>query len=297
MVKSLIKEEIEGSVLIKNRSTCFFQEDIIIHITLWSSFNLTMNKMSLFCNMSEVDCIPIDVELNSDEEKTLAFKVIPQKLCDFDIIGLLYHYSEAEFFYEFNEKHRKSLLFTCIQSLPPLDLIISIPNQKETDAVELLTGQLIELDIKISFKSASIDCKNCKAIMSTQANLIGFEDTLLNPIEIKFNSSNIFKLQAPFTAATHSIYFQVTCIELNSSVKRTFTKTIEFYVRECLHLENQVNNVISMRNVLSSTSILISSFEDEKFDLMPGLTAHLLVKENLIHWKTDKCQGLINILV
>ena len=295
-VKSLVVEEIEGSSLIKSRSTCFYQEEIIIRATLWSSFGLTMNEMAIFCNTSQVDCSPLDVDLNPGEEKTLRFKVTPQKTGDFDLIGLVYRYSEAEFFYEFSQKQRKSLLFTCIQSLPPLDLTINIPNHKDTDAVKLLTGQLIDFEIRISFKSL-VDCKPCKAVLSTQANLVGIQDTLINPIEIKFNSTNLFKIQASFVAGTHSINFQVTCIEMDSltPIKRSFTKTIDFYVRECLVLENRVNNVISLRNVLSSTPILVSAHEDEKLDLMPGLTAHLLVNGDMIHWKTEKCTGLIDV--
>ncbi|RWS12872.1 trafficking protein particle complex subunit 8-like protein [Dinothrombium tinctorium] len=297
--RSVRREAIEGSLLLNKRQTCYVNECMNFHLTLRNSFSIILDNFKLMCNNADVICEPITVTLEPCDDQTVSLKVTPRTQCDIDFLGVEYKINNVSFVCEFHEKLLNLLKFKAVVALPPIDIGIKISTFIEnTDAVELFTGEIVDLIITLQMKNLNEKWTPSKVILTTNGDLLVGEEPnkfIEEQINLTFNEKNVFKLQAPAVAQTYSLYFKIDYYDKETGKNRVLTKTVELFVRECLNVDGLVEDVISLKNVLSNNSITVFGRESESFELMPALTAHLLIGKQFVPWKCSNRKGVINL--
>ncbi|RWS25372.1 trafficking protein particle complex subunit 8-like protein [Leptotrombidium deliense] len=298
-VRSVFRESVEGSNLLNKRQICYVNEIVNVHLTLRNSFHIILNNFKLLCNTDDIVCEPISVELQPFDDQTVTLKICPKIQCDFDLLGVQYTLNNILFVCNFHEKLLSSLKFKSIVALPPIDIGIKVSSLVESvDAVELFAGEIVDLCISLKMSNSSETWIPSKVLLSSNCCILsGMEPNNFhnNPIVVKFNEKNFFKLQAPTVAKTYSLYFKVECFDGLTNKSRTFVKNIELYVRECLNIDGFIENVISLKNVLSNNAVTLIGELGNSCELYPALTAHILVNSDFVTWKFGDRKGVINL--
>lgn len=298
IVKNIVRSGVEWPPTKGQRQNCFLNEPVLLNLTLYSNFNLRLSNVTLNCDNTDIECSSSDLVLEGGQDLTTKFSMKSSHLCDFNITELAFEIDGTKFYQKLNEKWCKLLKFTCLKTLPPIDVSIRIAHFSENmNSIELLTGQIVELSVKLVFQDASINPDEYRAKMVTNSNLLDLDyDPSQKPIEIAIKEANTFQLQAPSTARTHSIFFKITYCKSSEPLKeRTYTRNIDLFVRECIQQDFVTQNVVSLRNLSSNHYVQISSGDHEKLEIDPGLTGTILAHNNTIDWIINNARGRINI--
>uniref|UniRef100_T1L348 Uncharacterized protein n=2 Tax=Tetranychus urticae TaxID=32264 RepID=T1L348_TETUR len=299
-IESITKCTIEGSSMKGSRQICFLNEPMSLQLTLSSSFDIQLNDLQLLVDNSEVDCTSYEVNLESSQPFTVTCSLMPTAICDFNVIGLSFNILGTKFINHFNEKITKTLMFSCIETLPPINVTINIGQlTANSNTIELYTGQIVDLSILCNFTNESISDSIYQAKLTTNGNLKGFDgDSLKQPMPIKFGQNNSFQFQAPYLPKLFPLFFSISYHKTDEVIReRTVTRNISLRVRECLQLDGLFHSVVSLKNLSTSSSIILFSGENEKLEVGPGLTGHILAHDNYIKWESTNVHGDINISV
>jgi hypothetical protein len=295
---SVIFEPIEGSLQHKHLNTCFVNEEIIFKLCVLSPFQLVLHQLKFYTNNMNAICNTITSTLESNEETVIYLTVIPQIECDFEILGIEYKVDDSVLIKcEISDKIRKSLMFRSIKTLPLIEIDIGFPSLSDSilGSTQVYSNEIIELFIRLTCNQNGFKPSNM--IMTTNANIIKdfIDDKCETDIEVAFDSSNTFKIQIPSQTGLHSLYFKLRYTEDNSRKSRTLTKTIDFNVNECLHLESMVEGVASLKNLLINESVFVNTFGNQTIEIPATLTAHVLVDGLSIPWSLSNRHGLIQL--
>jgi hypothetical protein len=239
----------------------------------------------------------LTVVLDAQETKTIVLYSTATSECDFDLIGVEYETSNGILARcNFSDKIRDSLKFAAICSLPPLDVHVKIAlNAEDMDAVELYTGEIVELDLIVGTQIGhDASWTPSRITLETNANLLT-SDKRKSKNEIEFRTLCKYKVQAPSQAKSETVYFKIEYFDAVTNKSRSTSRNVELFVRECLVVETSSANVVSVRNVLSTNYVTLFAQQDDAVELMPGLTAHVLCDNAVIPWTSSDRHGLLAI--
>lgn len=157
------------------------------------------------------------------------------------------------------------LKFNCIKSLPPLELILfrTVSNETLNDVktMDSLSGEVFPISALV--RDPISDSRTRTGIKLTTT--IGLS------MAVQLNPTVTLDIASSFEPVSHLLDVRIEYHEGTKS--RTVTRSIEFFVREVLLIENSIHGVIFLRNILL-TSQLLSVM---KYSLSPRLTAYLLI--------------------
>lgn len=314
IVKNIVRSGVEWPPGKGQKQNCFLNEPILLNLTLYSNFNLELQNLTLNCDNNDIECSSTNLTLEAGQDLTSKFSMKSSNLCDFSVTQLTFEIDGTKFNQKLNDKWCKMLKFTCLKTLPPIDISIRIGHYSENmNSIELLTGQIVDLSIKLVFQEALINPDEYDAKMVTNANLLGidkerkekekeeegdYDSSQKKVISIALKEVNTFQLQAPSTARTHSIFFKITYCKTSEPYKeRTYTRNIDLFVRECIQQDCCIENVVSLRNLSSNYYVQISSGDEKILEIDPGLTGSILARSSSIDWMINNAKGKINIAV
>jgi hypothetical protein len=293
-IKSFRMEPIEGSLLTKGVQSCFLREKVTFHFQLYSPFELNLSNLRLVTTTGNTESSRMDVTLTAGQEKCVTLCLIPKALGDFEIVGLEYEtINDLRARFQFSDKLANKFCMTATKALPPLTTNIRIGNNSEdADAVEMLTGEISDFVISVSLTDET-GWRPTRILLHSNAEITGHGDDRDRGIALQFGIENNFQIRAPTHSRSQSFYFRIEYFDDNVKERRCMTRNMELFVRECLAFEGLVEGVLSLRNTLSVGPVTLQS-EDETVDLWPGLTAHILVRNSSIKWKSGVRQGFLN---
>ena len=294
-IKSFKMEPIEGSFVRKGIQSCFVREKITLHFQLYSPFELKLTNLRLVTTSSNTESSRTDVALMADSEKCVSLSLTPKTVADFEVLGLEYEtINDLRARLQFGDKLLKKLRMTAVTALPAIQTHIRIGNNAEdADAVEMLAGEIAEFVITVSLVE-NTDWRPSRLLLHSDAVIGGHANQKEKGIDLKFGVPNNFQIRAPTQSKSHSFFFRVEYFDDTLRERRSATRNIEVYVRECLAFEGLVEGVLSLRNTLSSGPVTLQS-DDEVLHLWPGLTAHILLHDSCIKWQSGVRQGFLNL--
>ncbi|XP_053203719.1 trafficking protein particle complex subunit 8-like [Panonychus citri] len=299
-IEDIVICTIEGSISKGGRTICFLAEPLSLQLTLSSSFDIQLDHLKLLVDQDEVNCSPVNVNLEAGQPFKVTCSLVPTVICDFNLIGISFNILGVQFVNHFNERLTKCLHFSSIETLPPLDVTIklgkTIANNNST--IELFTGQIIDLTIECDFTDLNISKSTYQAKLTTNGNLKGFDcDLTKQSTPITMGEINSFQFQAPYIAKQFPLYFKIIYSRIGDNRERTVTRNISLRVRECLQLDGLFHSVVSLKNLSTVSSLILFSGDNEKLEVGPGLTGHILAHDNYIHWEGLEIRGDINISI
>jgi hypothetical protein len=320
-VKSVRKESPEGTTTRRDgRHTTFLSEPLVLHVDLINGFPVRLCDVNLFTSDETVACsvTPIIDFENDFCEKSVTFSLIPSSAGNFDILGMEFTIAGGTKLIRckrhFNKSHSNRLRFLSIQTLPPVQVNIRAGSYADNvDAVELMSGETVDVDIRVNnWKITNASWRPSSIRLFTNAQLFrdGIEITHQNQgimnkqhsISLNWAESNIFTLRSPIDSRPHLLFFKIEYFDESKKESRTVGRSLEIYVRECLIVESVVERVVSLRNTLSTTIVLSVNQRNEKNDIVietlkvwPGLTAHILVSDSVISWSSFSRQGFLSL--
>lgn len=298
IIRNISRSTIEGLPLNKNlKQNCFLNEPVVLSLTLFSSFEIILDDLRLCCDNSNIECVSNSITLESSQEQTIKSSLISNTICDFNVTGLSYSIEGLKFQHNFHEKWRKMLMFNCLKTLPPLDVFIKIGHYAENmNSIELITGQSIEMILKLTFCDPTNNSSDYRAHLYTNIPFLDSTISSSQPIKVSFGKDNVFILQAPSSPRTHSFFFKIVYTKIDEPYKdRTYTRNIDVFVRECVQIDGLLEKVASLRNLSSNSSISISSGGKDNLVIGPGLTGHLLTHNHVIDWTINNAKGQISL--
>lgn len=311
-IVSLRMDPIEGSTLTQGKITCFRNEPVTFHVTLYSPFNINIRHFTLHTNVRTCEASVISsLDLDGEIEQTVTLTLVPRETGPLDILGVQFtaHPSDIKATVLLDEKRARKNQLLVIETLPLVTLDIKIGSYDvNVDAIEMLTGEYMPCNITLLLSPNSTfnsDWKPMSLKLLTNAQLLDVTSRQVIPvslespmlgIDLKFGSDgNLFYLQSPFGHQSHTVTFRIEYRDSRHS--RTVTRRVEIYCRECIAIEGMTEGVVSLRNTLSAKAIqLTTDTNEDPLDLYPGLTAHVLVEENqLIPWRCSSRQGFLSL--
>lgn len=298
IIRNISRSTTEGLPLNKSlKQNCFLNEPVVLNLTLYSSFGIILDDLRLCCDNSTIECLSDSIILESNQEQTIKSSLISSTICDFNVTGLSYTIEGLKFQHNFHEKWQKMLMFSCLKTLPPLDVSIKIGHYGENmNSIELITGQSIEMILKLAFCDSNINSNEYQAHLFTNVPLLDSAIDTSQPIEVSFGKDNVFILQAPSSARTHSFFFKIVYTKIDEPYKdRTYTRNIDVFVRECVQIDSLLEKVASLRNLSSNSSISVSSGGKDELVIGPGLTGHLLTHNRVIDWSINNAKGQLTL--
>lgn len=313
-IVSLRMDTIEGSsVYHSGQVTCFINEPVTFHITLYSPFSITIKQFILYTNVKSCETNVISsLDLDGAIEQTVTLTLVPRETGPLDILGIQFitHQSEIKATVLLDEKRAKKNRLLVIETLPLIKMDIQIGSYDvNVDAIEMLTGEYMPCKVTLLLCPTSnqfnSDWRPLSLKLLTNAQLLDVNSRQVIPVSLESPMSgidlqfgpdgNLFYLQAPFGHQSLTVTFRIEYRDSRHS--RTVTRRIEIYCRECIAIEGMIEGVVSLRNTLSAKAIqLTTDLNEDPLDLHPGLTAHVLVEENqLIPWRCSSRQGFLSL--
>lgn len=296
-IKSLKMEPIEGSIIKKGTQTCFRGEPVTIHFQLYTPFALRLDNLRLVTNNATTTSSRTCVDLAAESEKCVTLSVQPEEEADFEIVGMEYETANelcARLIFE--QKVVRMLRMVCVKALPPVHTSIQIgTNTENVDAVEMLAGETTQLFVTVNLVQ-DIDWMPSRIFLQSDAEVTDTSNTAAvgTGVSLNFGVRNCLQLRAPCDSKSHSFFFRVEYWDDVVRERRSITKHVQVYVRECLVVEGLVEGVVSLRNTLSSGPVTLQS-QNQVLHLWPGLTAHILLRDSSIKWSSGTRQGFLSI--
>lgn len=295
-IKSWKMETIEGSSVRKGAQTCFRGEDVTIHFQLYSPFDLKLENLRLVTNNATTESSRTDVDITEESEKCVSLSLTPKSEGEFEILGMEYEtVNEMRASLLFDEKLVKRLRMVSVQALPRIQTRIQIGNNSENvDAVEMLAGETSEFTVWVELVQ-DMEWRPSRIFLESDAEITApaSSSATRGPVPLQFAAPNHFQIRAPSDSKSHSFFFRVEYFDDMVRDRRSVTKHVQLYVRECLVVEGLVSGVLSLRNTLSSGPVTLKS-NDEVLELWPGLTAHILLRDSCIKWRSGMRQGFLS---
>ena len=305
VVRSVRREPIEGTFTRRDgRHTCFLNEHLVVNMDIANGFPIRLIDVTLFTSDDQqemVSCSVVSaVELEGDfREKSVAFLVTPIETGNFDILGIEYTTGSASNVMRcrrhFHHKTLNQLRFFSLKSLPVIQVNLRIGSYADNvDAVEMMSGETCHMEITVNGNDSSWTPSSIKLYTNAQLFKDGIDLKQTSSevvVPLVWMQSNVFHLRSPIESRRHVITFRIEYHDNKDS--RSTTRKVEVYVRECFVVECVVQNVVSLRNTLSSM-IILRGKEGSSVQVWPGLTAHILL-DSIINWSSFSRQGFLSL--
>lgn len=300
------------------RHVCFVQEDQPISLTLKCAFRLDVRSLRLLTTSATVSCRPIDVQLDESIESTVICTFRAQQIDQFEVYAFEYTAGGVRFLQRFDDKLiGAKLQFRSIETLPPLSIRLRV-HDRDVDALELLTGEVVELVVFVQPASdggdwrpsrlelitdAFIEPTDRESMLSALTDKPKSSDQRPPAIERKFTLSsfddNRFRLYGPMVASNHSLAVRLEYSDDRDQKRRTVCRTLELYVRECTQVEaTSAPHLYSIRNVQSLNELRVRIGDQPEVCLQPGLTAFVRIRRpdvQCIRWFCGLRHGQIQL--
>ena len=176
---------IEGAQVVKDRQQCFVDEPLHFSLTLYNDFRLAIQDFRLLCNSTTTATEAIRFQLDEASESTVQCCLRPQTEGEFEVYGFEFETSNVSFVHRFDERLvQRQLRFQAVEALPPIQVRLHV-NEREVDALELFTGELVELSISLQpldgvLGGGDAGWEPAEIRLSTNAKLEAIADQLNN---------------------------------------------------------------------------------------------------------------------
>jgi hypothetical protein len=294
------------------RHVCFVGEGQPIALTLNCSFAIDIRSLRLITTNEAVECDAVDVHLDDGIETTVSCTLRATTVEPFEVYAFEFEANGVQFVQRFDERQaNERLQFRPIETLPALQLKLRVQD-RDVDALELLTGEEIELNVSIRLQSNAGDWRPSRLELVTDADLrpldtadrlevlpdtsrtTGFKSESLPSNERRFVLPTLgdhrFRLLSPCLASNHSFFVRLEYADERDQKRRTVTQRLELYLRECTQVEaTGAADLYSVRNVQSLNELRVRFANQPEVCLQPGLTAFLRLHDRNVQWIRWAC--------